>query len=59
MAQPSGTRARSFLQGLAIGGDRLLKPRRPALALAERRKRIAEIVLGHGPAERHARAFFP
>ena len=45
-----------FLQGLAIGGDGLLEPRRPALPLAERSERIAEIVLGHGPVERHALA---
>jgi hypothetical protein len=38
-------RAGIFLQGLAIGGDGLLKPRRPALPLAEPPKCSAEIFL--------------
>src|SRR3954464_11829084 len=33
----------------AVGGDRLLQPRRPALPLAERRERVAEIVLRRRP----------
>jgi hypothetical protein len=45
-----------FLEGVAIGGDRLVQVFRPALALAEGRKRSAEIVLGRGPVERHALA---
>ncbi len=49
-------RAGSFLQGLAIGGNRLLEPRRTTLPLAETHERGAEIHLGHGPLERHARA---
>ena len=53
MAHRSGTRAGPFLQGLAVGGDGLLEPRRPALPLAEPFERIAEIHLGHGPIERH------
>src|SRR3989442_15133293 len=48
--------AGSFLEGGAIGGDRLLKPRRPALALAECQERVAEIVLGPGPVKWDARA---
>ena len=39
-------RAGIFLQCFAIGGYRVLEPRRPALPLAERLERIAEIVLG-------------
>jgi hypothetical protein len=49
------TRAGIFLQGVAIGGNGLFEPRRPALPLAERYKRSAEIVLGGGPLERRAR----
>jgi hypothetical protein len=37
--------ARPFLQRLAVGGDRLLQPRRPALASPQCRKRGAEVVL--------------
>ena len=44
----------SFLQGLAIGGDRLFEPRRPALPRPEQSERMAEFHLGHGPFERHA-----
>ena len=44
--------ARPFLQRRAIGRDRLLEPRRPALPLAERQERIAEIVLRRRPMER-------
>ena len=47
-------RAGQFLQGVAIGGNGLLEPRRPALPLAEAHERIAEIHLGLGPFERHA-----
>jgi hypothetical protein len=54
MAQSSGARASSFLQGVAKGGDGLVEPRRPALPLAEFLERIAEIILGPGPLERHA-----
>src|ERR1700720_3321691 len=39
-------RVHIFLQGVAIGGDGLVEPRRPALSLAEYPERIAEIVLG-------------
>jgi hypothetical protein len=42
-------RAGSFLHGFTIGGDGLFEPRRPALPLAERFKRSAEIHLGLGP----------
>jgi hypothetical protein len=56
MAHRSGARAGIFLQGFAKGGNGLVQPRRPALPRAERRKRIAEIVLGCCPLERHARA---
>src|SRR5262249_47690234 len=49
--------AGSFLEGVAIGGDRLLQPRRPALALAEGPERSAEIVLGLRPVERLLRAW--
>ena len=42
-------RAGIFLQGFAIGSDGLLEPRRPALPLAERCERSAEIHLGRGP----------
>ena len=45
--------ARLFLQRRAIGRHRLLQPRRPALPLAERRERIAEIVLRRRPVERN------
>jgi hypothetical protein len=45
-----------FLECLAIGGNRLLKPLGSALTPANRQKRVAEIVLGHGPFERHALA---
>jgi hypothetical protein len=54
LAHWSGARAGIFLQGFAKGGDGLVEPRRPALPLAERSERIAEIVLG-GPFERRAR----
>src|SRR5271157_5368966 len=40
--QCGGGFARPFLQGFAIGRDRLVQPRRAALALAEPRQRIAE-----------------
>jgi hypothetical protein len=55
MAQSTGARAGSFPQGVVIGGDGLVQPRRPALPLAEGLKCIAEIVLGHGPIERSFR----
>jgi hypothetical protein len=55
-AQSSGARAGPFLQGFAVGGNGLLKPRRPALPLAEQFERTAEIHLGPGPFERHTRA---
>jgi hypothetical protein len=42
-----------FLQCLAIGGNGLFEARGAALAFAERREHIAEIVLGRGPVERH------
>ena len=42
-----------LLQRRAIGRDRLLEPRRPALPLAERRERKAEIVLRRRPVERN------
>ena len=48
--------AGEFLEGFAIGGDRLLQPRRSALALAEGLECIAEIVLGRGPLQRYALA---
>ena len=54
IAQSSGTCARVFPQRVAIGRDRLVEPRRAALALAEPPQRKAEIVLGHRPVERHA-----
>jgi hypothetical protein len=38
------TLARQFLQRRAVGCDRLLKPRRPTLAVAKCEERIAEIV---------------
>jgi hypothetical protein len=38
----------------AKGRYRRLKPHHPALALADRLKRVAEIVLRHGPVQRHA-----
>ena len=57
VAHWSGTRSRViFLQRLAIGRDRLLELRRPALPLAEPLERIAEIVLRRRPVERHALA---
>ena len=37
------------LQGSAVGRNRLLQPCRAALALAQGRKRVAEIVLGSSP----------
>jgi hypothetical protein len=37
--------ARPFLQRLAVGGDRLLQPHRPARAFPEPHKRVAEVVL--------------
>src|SRR5262249_19066925 len=46
--------AGSFHEGVAKRGNRLLQPRRSALALAESVKRIAEIVLDCGPVERRA-----
>jgi hypothetical protein len=39
----------SFLEGVAIGGDGLLEAFGAALALAERLKRIAEIIVGRRP----------
>ena len=45
-----------FLQRLAIGRDRPLQPRRPALPLPERQERIAEIVLRPRPLKRNALA---
>jgi hypothetical protein len=42
------------IQRGAIGRDRLLKTRRPALTLFERGERIAEIVLRRRPVERNA-----
>ena len=45
--------ARPFLQRGAVGRDRLLQPRRAALALPERPERGAEVVLRHRPVERH------
>jgi hypothetical protein len=45
-----------ILQRRPVSGDRLLQPRRPALARPERPERSAEIVLRRGPVERHARA---
>jgi hypothetical protein len=59
MAHGSVARAGKFLQGVAKGGNGLLEPRRPALPLAERHERSAEIHLGRGPLERHARGFVP
>jgi hypothetical protein len=44
--------ARPFLQRRAVGRDRLLKARRPALPLTEREERVAEIVLRRRPVER-------
>jgi hypothetical protein len=44
---------RLLLEGGAIGGDGLFEPRGAALAPAKRLKRIAEIVLGRAPVERH------
>jgi Histidine kinase-, DNA gyrase B-, and HSP90-like ATPase len=41
-----------FLQRRPVGGDRLLQPRRPALARRERHERSAAIVLRRGPVER-------
>ena len=46
--------ARPFLQSRAVGRDRLLEPRRPALPPPERLERSAEIVLRPRPLERHA-----
>jgi hypothetical protein len=51
MVQSSGARAGIFLQGVAISGDGLFEPRRPALPLAELSERSGEIVLGSGPFE--------
>ena len=45
--------ARVFRQRRAVGRDRLLQPRRPALARTQRQERAAEVVLRHGPVERH------
>jgi hypothetical protein len=42
LAQSSGTRARIFLQGFAMGGDGFFQPRRPALPLAEPCERVAQ-----------------
>src|SRR5258708_38922105 len=39
-----------------MGDNGLFEPRRPALALSEGGKRMAQIVLGRGPLERHALA---
>jgi hypothetical protein len=47
---------RPFFQRFAIGQDRLFEPRGAALALPERLKRSAEIVLRRSPSERHALA---
>ena len=41
--------AGAFLQRRPVGRDRLLQPRRPALALAERLERVAEVLLRLGP----------
>lgn len=43
---------RSLLKRRAVGRDRILKPRRHTLALAEPELRIAEIVLRRSPIER-------
>ena len=43
-----------FLQRRAIGGDRRLQLRRPAFTLPKGRKRVAQVVLHHGPIERDA-----
>src|SRR6266446_29093 len=43
-----------FLQRLPIDGNCLFELRRPALALPETRKRIAQISLGLDPVERHS-----
>ncbi len=47
------TLARPFRQRLAVGRDRRFKPRRAALALAQARQHVAEIVLRPGPFERY------
>src|SRR5215469_11763030 len=53
----SGTRCQAdnavFLERLAVGSDRLVEPRRAALAFPETLKREAEVVLRHRPVERH------
>jgi hypothetical protein len=56
VAHSSGARAGHFLQRRLVGGDGLHHPRRPALALAERLERSAEIHLRPGPFERQERA---
>jgi hypothetical protein len=43
-----------FLERIAKRRNRLLKPRRPAFALAEPDERTAEIGLGRRPVKRHA-----
>jgi hypothetical protein len=48
--------AGQFVEGVAIGGDRLLQQCRPALTVAELHERSTEIVLGRGPMEGHALA---
>src|SRR5207302_792374 len=48
--------ARTLLERRAVGGDRLLETRRPALPRPEPRERIAEVVLGRRPVERHPTA---
>jgi hypothetical protein len=45
--------ARPFLKRGAIGRDRLLKTRRPALALSERKERPAQIVLRLRPLQQN------
>ena len=47
---------RKNFQRRAVGGDRLLEPRRPALPLAKALERSAEIVLRLRPVERAARS---
>ena len=51
-----GDGACQFFQRGAMGRDRLLKTRRPALLLPEPCERSAEIHLRHRPLERNARA---
>src|SRR5215210_7494847 len=46
-----GDLRRPLLEGGAVGGDGLLEALGSALALAQGPKRVAQVVLGHGPVE--------